>query len=776
MLKQVNQWIGMTKNSSIQAPIYCVDDFHSFLMSNECNEASHVFVPNYTFKSELLRLSAKLNDSIIPPKVISMDTICLEEDSLFDLLDEPLQFQTVDPNFAEALVSEISGNNRKLSASRVVEILEETDVERVYNPEFSSRKFGIGNGYKFIEFLRKNSLYLLNHANLLLCKALKETYKEKIFIFEKLEPCPITDILKRKFATQLVLYSEKPATISVFSPFKIKTYYETDYDCIEHTICSKILNNEQNIIFIANNAKLINNIKTKYLSPEHLAIVKDNVDFIKVLNLLYSYSHNPKFSTLLKILKIEALDFSKNNVLDIELILRNKNSNNTSFDVFTSLSKEFELMEFVSEIKPLKNFDKLFSTVKKLFRKFAKDSLYLEYSLDRSIKTSKTLANTLLTPILLAKIIRYLINQVSSDVIKEFSQLKNLIHVKDIRYKDVKNGCLLNFNTDFFNDLNQQTYEEILLLRSILKRVPNLFAINTKNYHGTVFNGHSLNTKINSIKSIRHRTTNHLAMLRAPNIAIQNLKNVKLSPTSIKTLIANPYVFYLKYILKFREAEDIDKLLDRKNFGIIVHKCLENISFKQSQQDFILNFIDAFNAIANKNLHLSRHINALRIKLIASKIYELLKPYLNFTSHRETTGSISLKNVKIHATADLIMQDRNIIYLIDYKTGTPPTKTDTNNGKEPQLGIEKLLLEMGGFSDIGYAKDVEVLILNTSNTSKGFEKYKISSETTKSGLEKVDSIFFGANSEFFAKNDLQDDFNERNFYGILRKEEWVDYK
>jgi ATP-dependent helicase/nuclease subunit B len=81
--------------------------------------------------------------------------------------------------------------------------------------------------------------------------------------------------------------------------------------------------------------------------------------------------------------------------------------------------------------------------------------------------------------------------------------------------------------------------------------------------------------------------------------------------------------------------------------------------------------------------------------------------------HAERRGKLELKEAGdflLHGKADRIeeLADGSLAVL-DYKTGTAPGKTDVLTGKSPQLALEAIIAEAGGFEKLG-GKSVEELV------------------------------------------------------------------
>ena len=86
----------------------------------------------------------------------------------------------------------------------------------------------------------------------------------------------------------------------------------------------------------------------------------------------------------------------------------------------------------------------------------------------------------------------------------------------------------------------------------------------------------------------------------------------------------------------------------------------------------------------------------------------------------ELVLKISGKEIKIVAIADRIeINKENKAIIMDYKTGTLPTKKDVFSGLSPQLIIESIILLEGGFGKLG-SLEVENLVYVKINSKSPY--------------------------------------------------------
>jgi len=193
-----------------------------------------------------------------------------------------------------------------------------------------------------------------------------------------------------------------------------------------------------------------------------------------------------------------------------------------------------------------------------------------------------------------------------------------------------------------------------------------------------------------------------------------------LSVTDIEILIRSPYSFYAKKILGLRKKDKIWEEPKISDFGNFIHKVLEEYSKNYDKQYITLNLLDKQNALINigNNILHSSILPIYTKKTWQTKLVLLSKAFILFDIERrkncqeiyfEIKGELSLniagQDIKIIGIADRIeISKSNRITILDYKTGTIPTKKEIELGLSPQLIIESLMLLENGFSTASFRK------------------------------------------------------------------------
>jgi ATP-dependent helicase/nuclease subunit B len=182
----------------------------------------------------------------------------------------------------------------------------------------------------------------------------------------------------------------------------------------------------------------------------------------------------------------------------------------------------------------------------------------------------------------------------------------------------------------------------------------------------------------------------------------------ELSISDIATLIADPYAIYARKILKIREFDELDEETDASLFGNIVHAGLEG--FFSLARDFF-----AEDAAAELALMLQtamrkerpraalQHWWEARLTRIAGWIVEAER------ARRLTNSPVAIlleKSAKLSIDGGFLLNGRadriekradGSVFIMDYKTGNPPSFKKIQNGTAPQLPLEAVMVEAGAF-------------------------------------------------------------------------------
>jgi ATP-dependent helicase/nuclease subunit B len=267
----------------------------------------------------------------------------------------------------------------------------------------------------------------------------------------------------------------------------------------------------------------------------------------------------------------------------------------------------------------------------------------------------------------------------------------------------------------------------------------------------------------------------------------------ELSISSITTLMADPYAIYAQKILNIRNLDDLDEESDQSLFGEIVHAGLA--TFFSVDRDF-----HAPNAAAELTTNLQIAMRAqrpraalqawweARLQRIASWIIEAererrltnppiamaleAKAMLPVGAEFRLTGRID----RIEARAD------GSVFIMDYKTGTPPTAKQVAAGNAPQLPLEAVMAEAGAFGTDYIGPVTELAFWKLSGRhNKGEDKPLFASkpgelraviDDAAANLPRLFAKFADHNTPYLATPHPDRSTYEDIYTGISRRGEW----
>jgi ATP-dependent helicase/nuclease subunit B len=173
--------------------------------------------------------------------------------------------------------------------------------------------------------------------------------------------------------------------------------------------------------------------------------------------------------------------------------------------------------------------------------------------------------------------------------------------------------------------------------------------------------------------------------------------------TAVEKLYRDPYIIYADKILGLRKLDPVDTDARPADFGGVVHRSLEEfhrlgLSGAGALMDLMLRAaapfmrVDAMDFWVAKFRAMAEWFSAYDADARAAAAF----------SFAEREGSLSLPGgFTLRAKADRIDILRSRMGVVsDYKTGSAPTRREMDEGFAPQLPLEALILEAGGFADV----------------------------------------------------------------------------
>jgi ATP-dependent helicase/nuclease subunit B len=208
----------------------------------------------------------------------------------------------------------------------------------------------------------------------------------------------------------------------------------------------------------------------------------------------------------------------------------------------------------------------------------------------------------------------------------------------------------------------------------------------------------------------------------APNPPVHRRPR-RLSVTEIETWLRDPYAIYARHILGLKKLDPLDQETDAADYGSIVHDGLHAFL-----RDIGAGWPDDAAPGLRRSLEHALARSSARPALAAWWAPRLLRiadwiaaheaerrRKLPVTAlHSEVTGRITLARpggaFQLVGRADRIeVMGDGTLTLIDYKTGTPPSRRDIARGYAAQLLLEAVMARAGGFQSIQAGEAVSLL-------------------------------------------------------------------
>jgi ATP-dependent helicase/nuclease subunit B len=184
----------------------------------------------------------------------------------------------------------------------------------------------------------------------------------------------------------------------------------------------------------------------------------------------------------------------------------------------------------------------------------------------------------------------------------------------------------------------------------------------------------------------------------------------KLSATRVELLIRDPYSIYAQYVLGLRPLEDLEAELGAAEKGSMIHAALDR--FVREHPDAIPAEAEAILIAMGEEAFGAEALARPAVQAFWWPRYRRIARWFLerearrrgklAVSHTEIRGAIEFRagsrTFTLSAEADRIDRLADGSYVIlDYKTGTVPSKTDVAELKSPQLVLEAAILKQNGF-------------------------------------------------------------------------------
>lgn len=182
----------------------------------------------------------------------------------------------------------------------------------------------------------------------------------------------------------------------------------------------------------------------------------------------------------------------------------------------------------------------------------------------------------------------------------------------------------------------------------------------------------------------------------------------RLSVTRIEAWIANPYCIYARDILRLWKLDDLAGEPDAALRGSVLHEALMRFTRKHADtlpEDIAAALMREANALLDELGDNARVRTFWRGQFARfARWFAATEPGRRAGTSRvvaEVKGEIGLGGFTLSGMADRIdILEDGMLSIYDYKTGTPPAASAIDKGQAPQLPLEAVIAEKGGFEGI----------------------------------------------------------------------------
>ncbi len=306
----------------------------------------------------------------------------------------------------------------------------------------------------------------------------------------------------------------------------------------------------------------------------------------------------------------------------------------------------------------------------------------------------------------------------------------------------------------------------------------------------------SLTPKLPWVKwaKLLNKAENHIKIdAPCPNPPIE-ARPRKLSATSIEKLMRDPYWVYANKILGLKKLDDIDKEPGGAEFGNFVHDALEEFvkDYNSIEPDNRYEYLLKLGRAILQKENLKFAVVSFwwpRFERIAAWIVqnEEKRRKNNIDVLTEIQGRYEIVNdsgtFMLEARADRIEVDsEGGMFIVDYKTGVSPSPTDVKLGFSPQMTLEGVIAQKGGFGKGVNVKSLEYWKLSggQKDAETKYAGYRKSEEleelleNAEKGVSDLLEAMFFQKSPFLSAPNPEKELVYNDYEHLERMKEWAD--
>ena len=264
-----------------------------------------------------------------------------------------------------------------------------------------------------------------------------------------------------------------------------------------------------------------------------------------------------------------------------------------------------------------------------------------------------------------------------------------------------------------------------------------------------------------------------------------------LSVTRVEKLIRDPYAIYARYVLKLEPVKPILSAPDPARRGIIFHAAIG---------DFLTTFPRDLPADIAAQLETfgSRHFEQIAdYPGLVSFWWPRFRRIAQWMAEQEPTWREGLEQIVAERKGKLTFDIRDNPFtltcrvdridlmadgtarIIDYKTGSFPTKKQVESGISPQLTLQAAILAHGGFENVKRMETGEIAYVHLTGGDPAGEKKPINvpvmelAEKHLAELRKLLSAYASETQPYYPRAMMEKDDDASDYDHLSRYREWT---
>ncbi len=267
----------------------------------------------------------------------------------------------------------------------------------------------------------------------------------------------------------------------------------------------------------------------------------------------------------------------------------------------------------------------------------------------------------------------------------------------------------------------------------------------------------------------------------------------ELPATRIETLIRDPYAVYARQILGLRRLDPIDAEPDAARRGTVVHDILDR--FIREHPNHLPD--DAMERLISIGGDEFARLMAWPIvrAIWWPRFVRIAEWFVDWERTRRKNGTLTLSTevnghldmnlaggrFRLTARADRIDRlNDGTLAIVDYKTGSTPSGPQIKSGLAPQLPLEALIAEAGGFDNIAAGEVSELLYVQVSGgRNPGQEKRPVRGTVVREviddsgdGLARLIGYYDHPDTPYRSRLRVLSERYEGDYDHLARVKEW----